>query len=280
MGVLRTLLGALGLDRPITPREPAPVGLARGGVARLERLPPGVELVARAEPVEGGLVAVVDEVEPPGPPHVQVRDGLWVHPDHAPLLAGLRLDHDGRTWRVLVELRVGARETPNPDSRLYQVDRVLHRGRPSFFLADTPGPPRLAARLLEDPSVHTVLLRDHTLTIARVPGAPWSGVDRLVDAALHEHFLLGGRPVDGDAVAERDDPLEAEVARVLEDEVLPGVHRDGGDIHLLRVRDGVAYVSLRGACASCPASLLTLKGAVERTLVRAFPGEVDRVVAE
>jgi Fe-S cluster biogenesis protein NfuA len=280
MGVLRTLLAALGLERPITPREPEPLSLTRGGEARLERLPPGIELVARAEPVEGGIVAAVDEAEPPGAPYIAVRDGLWVHPDHAPLLAGLRLDHDGRTWRVQVELRVGARETPNPDSRLYQVDRVLHRGRPSFFLADTPGLPRLAARLLDDPSVDSVLLRDHTLTVARRPGAPWAGVDRLVDGALHEHFLLGGRPLDGDAVAQRDDPLEAEVARVLEDEVLPGVHRDGGDIHLLRVRDGVAYVSLRGACASCPASVLTLKGAVERTLVQAFPGEVERVVAE
>ncbi len=100
-----------------------------------------------------------------------------------------------------------------------------------------------------------------------------------MDASLREHFLLGGALVDGDAGPQRDDPLEAAVVRVLEAEVLPAVHRDGGNIELQRVADGIVYVSLEGACASCPASVLTLKGAVERTLKKAFPGEVEAVEA-
>jgi Fe-S cluster biogenesis protein NfuA len=39
------------------------------------------------------------------------------------------------------------------------------------------------------------------------------------------------------------------------------------------------HVRLRGACASCPASVLTLKGAVERTLKGAFPEEIREVRA-
>lgn len=280
MGVLDTLVAALGLKRPIRPREPEPPRLAHGGVARLDRLPAGVELVVRADPVDGGFVASIDERPPPGPPHVAIADGLWVDPDDLDRLRGVVLDHDGVAWRASLTLRVGARETPNPDGRLYEVDRALHRGRPSFFTRGAAAPPRLARRLLDSPHVRSVLLRDNTATVERDPGAPWAALDRHVDAALHEHFLFGGAIVDGDVALVRADPLEAAVAVVLDEEVLPGVHRDGGDIHLLRVVDGVAYVSLRGACASCPASVLTLKGAVERTLKRAFPGEVERVVAE
>lgn len=280
MGVLDTLVAALGLRRPIRARTPEPVTLGPGGVLRLDRLPAGVEIVVRTVAVDGGRVPEVREEPPPGPPFVAVRDGLWIHADDVDTSRGWILDFDGSGWRVSLALRVGHRETPNPDGRTYEVDRPIHQGRPSFFVRDAVAPPRLVRLLLALPEVRSVLLREHTLTIERAPGFPWRVVDQHVDAALHDHFLHGGAVVDGDAGPVRADPLESEVARVLEDEVLPGVHRDGGDIHLLRVEGGVAYVSLRGACASCPASVLTLKGAVERTLKRAFPGEIDRVIAE
>ena len=280
MGLLDTVMGALGLARPIRPKEPAPLALSRAGRARLERLPPGEELVVRAVPVEGGFLAAVDE-EPPDPTTmVELEDGLWAEPAQAERLAGLILDYQRDGWVVRLELQVGARETPNPDGRLYEIDRVLHQGRPAFFQRTDAAPPKLVRDLFALEAVRSVLLREHTLTIEREPANPWASIDRHVDAALRAHILRGAPIVDGDRTALREDPLEAEVVRVLEAEVLPGVHRDGGDIVLLRVREGVAYVSLRGACASCPASVLTLKGAVERTLKRAFPQDIDKVVAE
>lgn len=279
MGIVGTLLGALGLQRPVRVREPGPPQLGRGGRVRLEQLPAEHGVVVRAVPVEGGFMAEIVE-EAPGPDHVEVNEGLFVSPTDAEHLAGLELDHDGRGWKASVALHLGTRETPNPDGRLFEVDRVLHRGRPAFYLGDTPAQPRLVRKLLDHDGVQSVLLRAHTLTVERRGATSWARIDRHVEAVLREHFLLCGPVIDGDRQLLDRDPLEAEVAQVLEDEVLPGVHRDGGDIVLLRVRDGVAYVSLRGACASCPASVLTLKGSVERVLMRAFPAEIDRVIAE
>ncbi|TVQ94925.1 MAG: hypothetical protein EA397_00275 [Deltaproteobacteria bacterium] len=280
MGLLDTVMGALGLSRPIRPREPAPLSLSRMGRARLERLAPGHELVVRAVPVDGGYLAAVDEEPPDRTTMVELQEGLWAEPSHAERLVGLILDYQRGGWVVRLELQVGARETPNPDGRLYEVDRVLHQGRPAFFQRSDGAPPKLVRDLFASEAVRSVLVREHTLTIEREPSHPWSAIDRHVDAALRAHILRGAPVLDGDRAAQREDPLEAEVARVLEEEVLPGVHRDGGDIVLLRVHDGVAYVSLRGACASCPASVLTLKGAVERTLKRAFPKDIDKVLAE
>ena len=279
MGVLSTLMSALGLRRPLEVREPGPPRLTRGGRARLDRLPDGVDVLVSAVPEEGGWLAQVDEGPRPDLSYQPLEDGVWITPDAAEKLVGIELDHDGHRWRVVLELTIHATETPNPDGRLYKFDRTLHRGRPSFYTRDDVGQPLLVRRLLADPAVRSVLLRGSHLTIERADATPWARLDRHVDASLREHFLLGGALVDGDQGSSRDDPLEDAVARVLETEVLPAVHRDGGDIELMSVADGVAYVHLKGACSSCPASVLTLKGAVERTLKEAFPDEIERVEA-
>jgi len=60
--------------------------------------------------------------------------------------------------------------------------------------------------------------------------------------------------------------------------IRPGLLMDGGDIELVDVKDGVVTVRLKGACAGCPASTMTLRLSVEATLKREVP-EVKSVVA-
>ncbi|KJS10725.1 MAG: nitrogen fixation protein NifU [Peptococcaceae bacterium BRH_c8a] len=61
------------------------------------------------------------------------------------------------------------------------------------------------------------------------------------------------------------------------DKVRPALQRDGGDVELVDVTDGVVKVKLTGACGSCPMSTYTLKQGIERTLKQAIP-EVKEVV--
>lgn len=61
------------------------------------------------------------------------------------------------------------------------------------------------------------------------------------------------------------------------DKVRPGIALDGGEVWLLKVEDGVAYVQMLGACGGCPASTMTLKGAIETIVVAEVP-EVREVV--
>lgn len=67
------------------------------------------------------------------------------------------------------------------------------------------------------------------------------------------------------------DPVRlAEVALVLQSiEAL--VAADGGQILLLGTRDGLVFVELRGACAHCGASDMTLDGVLEPRLRAALP---------
>ena len=53
---------------------------------------------------------------------------------------------------------------------------------------------------------------------------------------------------------------------------------DGGDIRLKSFKNGVAEVMLKGACAGCPSSTMTLKQGVQNLLCHYLP-EVKGVEA-
>ncbi|MCX5809240.1 MAG: NifU family protein [Proteobacteria bacterium] len=60
--------------------------------------------------------------------------------------------------------------------------------------------------------------------------------------------------------------------------IRPFLQRDGGDIELIDIVDGVVKVKLKGACGSCPMSMMTLKMGVEKQLKEDMP-EIKEVVA-
>jgi Fe-S cluster biogenesis protein NfuA len=62
--------------------------------------------------------------------------------------------------------------------------------------------------------------------------------------------------------AASEESIEARVNRAL-DKVRPLIAADGGEVWLVKVEDNVAYVQMLGACGGCPASNMTLKGAIE-----------------
>ncbi len=61
------------------------------------------------------------------------------------------------------------------------------------------------------------------------------------------------------------------------DKVRPGIAADGGEVWLIKVEDGTAYVQMLGACGGCPASTMTLKGAIEAVVTADVP-EVKQVL--
>jgi Fe-S cluster biogenesis protein NfuA len=64
------------------------------------------------------------------------------------------------------------------------------------------------------------------------------------------------------------------------DKIRPMLQRDGGDVELADVQDGVVFVRLRGACAGCPMSQMTLKNGIEKFLKREIPEIVSVQAAE
>lgn len=67
----------------------------------------------------------------------------------------------------------------------------------------------------------------------------------------------------------RPDPMTL-AERVLAG-VRPALHSHGGDVALVRVDDGVAFVRLEGACNGCSMSSVTLRELVETALLQGVP---------
>jgi Fe-S cluster biogenesis protein NfuA len=62
------------------------------------------------------------------------------------------------------------------------------------------------------------------------------------------------------------------------DNIRPSLRADGGDIELVDVKDGIVSVKLKGACAGCPMSTMTLKNGIERILKQEL-SDVKEVIA-
>lgn len=65
--------------------------------------------------------------------------------------------------------------------------------------------------------------------------------------------------------------MKEEVKAAIE-EVRPHLQVDGGDVELVDVQeDGVVKVKLKGSCAGCPMSQMTLKWGIENYLKKKIP---------
>ena len=72
--------------------------------------------------------------------------------------------------------------------------------------------------------------------------------------------------------------LKEKVEAALE-RIRPVLQADGGDVELVEVgEDGIVKVRLKGACAGCPMSQMTLKQGIESTLKQEIP-EVKEVIS-
>jgi Fe-S cluster biogenesis protein NfuA len=65
--------------------------------------------------------------------------------------------------------------------------------------------------------------------------------------------------------------MEEEVKKALDD-IRPNLQADGGDVELVNIsEDGIVSVKLKGSCAGCPMSQMTLKMGIEKYLKKVVP---------
>ena len=73
--------------------------------------------------------------------------------------------------------------------------------------------------------------------------------------------------------------LDNEKVKEAIENIRPMLQADGGDVELKAIsEDGKIYLSLQGACGSCPMATITLKMGIEARLKEMFP-EVREVVS-
>lgn len=173
-------------------------------------------------------------------------------------------------------------QTPNPATQKFLPGRaVLEQGTADFPNVDAAAKSPLARRLFEVEGVVGVFLGSDFVTVTKAPEKDWMVLKPLVLHALMDHFVSGAPIVEEGAEApaaagEEDSEIVAQIKELLETRVRPAVAADGGDITFEGFENGVVYLNMRGSCAGCPSSTMTLKAGIENMLRHYIP-EVTEV---
>lgn len=174
--------------------------------------------------------------------------------------------------------------TPNPATlKFLPGQTVLDMGTADFQTAEAASKSPLAARVFAVEGVTGVFFGTDFVTVTKADGMEWDHIKPAILGAIMEHYQSGA-PVMGDAVAAsghtehsgENSEIIDQIKELLDTRVRPAVAQDGGDITFHGFDRGVVYLHMKGACAGCPSSTLTLKMGIEN-LLRHFIPEVAEV---
>ncbi len=180
--------------------------------------------------------------------------------------------------------------TPNPATLKFLPGReVTGEGTVADF-PDRESAERspLAAALFAIPEVSRVFFGSDFISVTKSSG-DWKHLKPPILGAIMEHFTRGLPLIEGEAetldegesgYSEEDAEIVAQIKELLDTRVRPAVAGDGGDI-VFKGFDGstgIVSLHLRGSCAGCPSSVITLKNGIENMLRHYIP-EVNAVQA-
>ncbi|PHR61192.1 MAG: NifU family protein [Robiginitomaculum sp.] len=182
-------------------------------------------------------------------------------------------------------------DTPNPATLKFLPGReVMSAGLSAleFTRGDDVETAPLAEMLFSIPNIERVFFGSDFISVSRSDDAEWPRLKPAVLGAIMDFYVAGGDTMHANAapVADVDeeiyegDALEIveQIKELIEARIRPAVAQDGGDIVFRRfdIRDGTVYLQMKGACAGCPSSSMTLKSGIEN-LLRHYVPEVTRV---
>lgn len=176
--------------------------------------------------------------------------------------------------------------TPNPVTMKFLPGRmVMEEGVFEARNAEDAEVSPLARSLFSIPGVCGVFFGHDFISVTKSSGE-WDNLKPAVLGTIMEHFIANvplfdaaGASILGDDEEffdEKDRSVVDTVKELIEKRVRPAVAADGGDIVFRGYKDGIVYLSMRGACAGCPSSTATLRFGVQN-LLRHFVPEVQEV---
>lgn len=176
--------------------------------------------------------------------------------------------------------------TPNPNTlKFLPGEIVMMNGTADFRTADEGARSPLAKRLFRLTGVEGVFYGRDFISITKSEAKDWAILKPLILGLVMDHFsqaepqLFDKEESAGShGNADMSNPIIKQIIELLDKRVRPAVAMDGGDIQFAGFEDGVVLLQLRGACAGCPSSTMTLKAGIENMLRHYIP-EVTEVRA-
>ena len=173
--------------------------------------------------------------------------------------------------------------TPNPATlKFLPGQTVLEMGTADFPSAETAGKSPLATRIFAVAGVTGVFFGTDFVTVTKAESVDWGHIKPAILGAIMEHYQSGAPVIEGEQAAAHqthdgpDGDIVRQIKELLDTRVRPAVAQDGGDITFHGFDRGIVYLHMKGACAGCPSSTLTLKMGIEN-LLRHYIPEVTEV---
>ena len=170
-------------------------------------------------------------------------------------------------------------ETPNPSTLKFVPGKVLlENGTQEFKSRKAAKSNSLAKMLFEDENVNGVFIGKDFIAITKSNQVNWESLKPSILSKIHD-FLSSGKKVEGQnnkkKIKENYNKKDLEIVKqindLLDERIKPAVAQDGGDISFVKFDNGIVYLELRGACAGCPSSTITLKSGIENMLKYYIP---------
>ncbi len=165
--------------------------------------------------------------------------------------------------------------TPNPNALKFVLKEPLTWGiTHSYENAEQAKNDPLAAELFEIDHVTNVFYVDRWITITQDGDANWSDLAREVADPIRAAPAADKQSAATIATANTiisdlspKDQLRLEkINNLLDEEIRPYLQGDGGDLHVVGLKDNVLSVHYQGACGTCPSSISGTLIAIENLL--------------
>lgn len=176
---------------------------------------------------------------------------------------------------------IETQDTPNPNTVKFIPGKpVMETGVAEFTSEDQAKTSRLATQIFALGNITRVFYGADFVSVTKTDDAEWDILKTRIMSAMMDHamtglplFEEGHDPQAGSSqtINEDDDEIVKQIKELIENRVRPMVAQDGGDIVFDRFEEGIVYLQMRGACAGCPSSTMTLKSGIENMLRHYVP---------
>ena len=169
--------------------------------------------------------------------------------------------------------------TPNPETLKFKLDKNLLKSNGiEFKKAQDAQGNEFIEELFAIDGVKSIFVGSNFVSITKTNQAVWGQLKPkvltfLVDSLNSQKIIIDEKKIKikNDDNYLIKDKTSKKIKDIIDSKVRPTVARDGGDIIFRNYKNGIVYLSLKGACAGCPSSTATLKQGIENLLKHYFP---------
>lgn len=174
--------------------------------------------------------------------------------------------------------------TPNPSTlKFLPGEIVMNNGTADFRSVEDAKNSPFAQKLFRLTGVQGVFYGHDFISVTKSDDKDWAVLKPLILGLVMDHFSQAEPKLFNDDTqtetahgdADLNDPIVKKIVDLLDKRIRPAVAMDGGDIHFVDFQNGIVMLQMRGACAGCPSSTMTLKAGIENMLRHYVPEVIE-----